>query len=98
MDYVWAILLASAPYDRFFPLRVYLLSLVNSILFSSLQNIDEKGFRVCMKELHLKSVYDPVSINWITMPGNQVLFLMVTSAPLSNVTQLRFSIQNIVLE
>ena len=43
-----------------------------------------------MKELHLKSVYDPVSINWITMPGNQVLFLMVTSAPLSNVTQLRF--------
>ena len=36
----------------------------------SLQNIDNKGFTVCMKELHFKSVYDPVSITWVTMPGN----------------------------
>ena len=25
-----------------------------------------------MKELHLKSVYDPVAITWVTLPGNHV--------------------------
>ncbi|KAL9962770.1 hypothetical protein ACROYT_G031908 [Oculina patagonica] len=33
-----------------------------------IESIDNTGFKVCMKELHLKSVYDPVSINWVTMP------------------------------
>ena len=35
-----------------------------------LQSIDNKGFKICMKELHFKSVYDPVTITWVSMPGN----------------------------
>lgn len=39
----------------------------NSIT-SWIENIDKNGFTVCMKEVHFKSVYDPVSITWVTMP------------------------------
>ncbi|XP_048590492.1 uncharacterized protein LOC116613843 [Nematostella vectensis] len=41
----------------------------NSIA-SWVENVDKRGFRVCVREFNDEGTYDPVAVSWTTLPGN----------------------------